>query len=180
MPDPEIAAMGAVSDTLAQLPDDGSRARVIRWAADRFGVALGGTTRRRDGSNAGGSADVSPPDDGEETEFREFVDLFDRVNPAGEVERALTGGYWLQICKSAASWQAQQVNNLLKDTGHGVSNVTRALDGAQGRSPALVRQVSKSGRARQARKTYKLTTSGVTFIRDRLGMTSGAPEEGDD
>ena len=77
-----------------------------------------------------------------------------------------------------------RVNNLLKDMGHGVANVTSALRTAQERKPALVRQVHKSGRAQQSWKTYKLTTSGVSYIRRKLGLAQAVPtalqDRGDD
>jgi hypothetical protein len=47
----------------------------------------------------------------------------------------------------------------------------------QERRPAHVRQVSKAGSSRPARKTYKLTTAGVNGVRAMLGR---APEAGED
>ncbi|MCA1694400.1 MAG: hypothetical protein LC749_06575 [Actinobacteria bacterium] len=92
------------------------------------------------------------------------------MNPTTDIDRALTGGYWFQVVKASPCFQAQQVNNVLKDVGHGVENIARALTNLQERSPALVRQLSKSGRTKQARKTYKLTTAGVAAIATRLSQ----------
>ena len=110
-----------------------------------------------------GSLEDKPPRaaearDASERSFEHFVDLFDAVDPKSDVDKALTGAYWLQVVSKQDSWQSLRVNNLLKDMGHGVANVTSALRTAQERKPALVRQVNKSGRSQQSWKTYKLTT----------------------
>ncbi len=59
--------------------------------------------------------------------------------------------------------------------GHGVGNITTALTNAQKHKPALVRQTSKSGKSRQARKTYKLTTAGVKYVREKVGLSGAVP-----
>jgi len=100
------------------------------------------------------------------------VDLFDNVNPKFEMEKALTAAYWFQEVWNHGSWQAQSLNNILKDVGHGIGNITDALDRAQRCKPALVRQMAKAGRSRQARKTYKLTTAGLQFIGGRIGAAN--------
>jgi len=65
-----------------------------------------------------------------------------------------------------------------------VGNVTSALRSAQERKPALVRQVHKSGRSAQSWKTYRLTTSGVSYMRRKLGLAQAVPaalqDQGDD
>jgi len=107
--------------------------------------------------------------------FSGFVDLFDKANPATNVDRALVAGYWLQFCTKQASWTGQQANNLLKDLGHGLDNITHATTAAQRHKPALIRQISKAGKSQQARKTYKLTNAGVVRVRERLGLSGVVP-----
>src|SRR5438093_685050 len=70
-----------------------------------------------------------------------FVDLFDAATPKTDPERALIGAYWFQVVGGASDFQSQQVNEALKDVGHGVGNITDALSKLQRRKPALVRQV---------------------------------------
>jgi len=59
-------------------------------------------------------------------------------------------------------------NASLKDLGHGLSNVTVALDGLKDEKPALILQLKKSGTSKQARKTYKLTVEGAKRVRQML------------
>jgi len=191
MPDPEIDAMSQIAAALEGLREEDARFRVLRWAADRYGVTLASpeasmktSSRMPDQLEEERSSRVPDVRDAAEPVFEQFVDLFDAVDPKSDVDKALTAAYWLQILSKQPSWQALRVNNLLKDMGHGVGNVTSALRTAQERKPALVRQVAKSGRAAQSWKTYKLTTSGVSHVRQRLGLSQAVPavlqDQGDD
>ena len=191
MSDPEIEAMGQVAMALDSLADD-ARARVVRWAADRYGAATDSTTSAKvvtwtpptGASEDRASRNSAAHDTRPEQTFEHFVDLFDAVDPKSDIDRALTGAYWLQVVLKQDSWQSLRVNNLLKDLGHGVANVTSSLRSAQDRKPALVRQVHKSGRSQQSWKTYKLTTSGVGYMRRKLGLMQAVPtalqDRGDD
>ncbi len=174
--DPEISAMSAVAAALRGLDDPG-RERVLDWAAKRYGLA--GTDGPRTGQRQADPGQDEDLDEGfnratasqdADSKFEHFADLYDAVNPSTDVDRALTGGYWFQVVQEQPSFHAQQVNNALKDVGHGLQNVARALTNLQARSPALVRQLSKSGRSQQARKTYKLTTAGINQVNLRLGV----------
>ncbi len=173
--DVELQAMKAVVDALTPL-EDSARTRVIEWTANRFDVAIS-PSRRRPGSFSGshGPHGHESENDGEGGESVEFVDLFDRAGPSSEPERALVAGYWFQVSRGRGDFQGQEVNNALKDVGHGIGNITVAFNNLQGRTPALVRQVAKSGRTKQARKRYKLTTAGVSAVQAMLG-DNGAEE----
>jgi hypothetical protein len=188
MPDPEIDARSAVVAALERLDSDhDTRARVLRWAAARFGVTLDARTPPPNvlpqlayldalpEQPSGRAAETRTATVAAEPVFEDFVDLFDAVDPRSDVEKALTGAYWLQVVSKQPSWQSLRVNNLLKETGHGVGNVTSALRSAQERKPALVRQVRKNGKAAQSWKTYKLTTSGVSYMRRKLGLSHAVP-----
>jgi hypothetical protein len=165
--DPEIEAMSTVSKALAGLEDD-AKARVLDWAVKRFSVEL----PKPEGIVAqNGDLEESA---GREGQFDAFVDLFDKAGPSSGAERALVGGFWFQVCQEGGTFKSQEINNALKDVGHGVSNITDALATLQERNPALVRQVGKTGRSRQAKKTYKLTEAG---IREVKRMISGAASQ---
>lgn len=166
--DPEIQALVTISTILDGLADAESRSRVLRWAADKFSVA------HVSESKIAGAADSSPRVTSG-IKFTEFVDLFDAVNPTSNLEKALTGAYWLQAVQGEASWQSLQVNNALKDTGNGLTHIVQALDAAQSKQPALVRQMAKAGKSQQSRKTYKLTTAGTSFIVSRLSSPKPTP-----
>jgi len=160
--DAEIAAMSAVAKALEPL-DELVRRRVISWAASRFGLQLPAPSKslgiEREAASTGESARV---------EFESFAELFDAADPKTDKDRALVAAYWAQICQSQATFPAQTLNASLKDLGHGLSNVTVALDGLKDEKPALVLQLKKSGTSKQARKTYKLTVEGAKRVRQML------------
>ncbi len=160
--DPELRAMAAVAAALDGLEEEG-RSRVLRWAADKFGVTV---LRKGVAANSPKGEDDTQV---QNNDFVDFVDLFDAVNPSGNLEKAITGAYWVQVIEGAQSWQSQRVNDILKDTGNGIAHIVDALDAAQRKTPALVRQMAKSGKSRQARKTFKLTSAGVKFITAKVG-----------
>jgi hypothetical protein len=175
--DPELAAMSAVSTALSPL-DESQVRRVLGWALDRFGVAAAVATGRATGGDA--SADRSPDrGDGENQadgnghvdsgqQFAEFAELYDAVSPKSNAERALTAAYWVQEVEAKGNFQALACNTLLKHLGHGVGNITEALDTLKNQKPALVLQLKKSGTSVQARKTYKVTNEGVKRIRQSM------------
>jgi hypothetical protein len=171
--DPEIKAMQVAAGAINALEDEAARARVIEWVARRFGVSVRLATAAMTGAAVGAGAAY-----GAITEsFADFADLLGAANPRTDVERALVGGYWFQAIKEAASFNAQDVNTELKNAGQGVKNITDALAGLIGRRPQLVLQVAKTGRTRQARKTYKLTTAGITSVRQMIQRSANGADE---
>lgn len=164
--DPEIEAMARVKDALASL-DDETREHVIRWAAERFGLSLG---RKRSAMPAGGAL--------LDGEYEDVGTFFTQASPSTAAEKALAVGYWFQVLKGQDSFDGASVNAELKNLGHGVSNITRAFDDLKARRPALAIQVQKSGKAKQARKKYKITEAGMTKVQKMVsGEVSGSEEE---
>jgi hypothetical protein len=163
--DLEISAMTSISEVLTPLEQD-AKARVLTWAFNRFDVSSPPSSRpnkakqNEDDDESGENQKVA--------QFQDFVDLFDASNVKTEPDRALVGGYWFQVIGEAQSFKGREVNDALKDIGHGASNITDALTTLQKRKPALVRQVAKSGRTRQAQKTYKLTQAGIRVVEQMI------------
>lgn len=158
----ELGAMQAIDEALQGVPED-ARGRVLRWACDKFGVV--GVSERGRPDNGGGdsedSAEVVSPND--------MAELMDACQPRTGLDRVLIGSYWYQVVKGEASLTGQQVNTSLKHLGHGVANITDAFGSLINRKPALVMQVQKSGKSRQARKKYKLTNEGIKRVKEMLG-----------
>ena len=170
--DPEVKAMTDVFTSLTGLERE-AQERVLRWVTSKLGIVTDqGTSRKiiQRSRNGGDSEDARPE---KERQFEHFVDLFDVTEPGTEAERALVGGYWFQVELGGPSFNAQQVNNVLKDVGHGIGNITVAFSDLQDRSPALVRQMSKSGKTKQARKTYKLTANGIRAVESLIAGEGG-------
>lgn len=150
--DNELKAMSDVVAALKPLDSD-ARSRVLNYAASRY---------RADGAIGQADSKIHPDN------FNDFAGLFTAASPKSEVEKALVGGYWLQVGLGQPSFTGQQLNGILNDLGSRVKNITDALGSLQKKKPALVIQVSKSGKSQQARKTYRLTQPGMNTVNNQL------------
>jgi hypothetical protein len=163
--DSETKAIGAIAGIVEGLQDD-QRGRVIRYIVERFNIPGASKSAK---TPAGGSQ--TEPRIDTLAEFEDFASLVDATHPETDSMRALVAGYWLQVCKAGPSFDAQSANTELKHLGHPSSNITTALGALINQTPALVLQLRKSGNTKQARKSYKITESGVRKVR---AMLSGA------
>ena len=165
-PDKEFTAMQSVYEALKPLEPE-SRKRVFEYMGARLGISA---ARPALSSSKVDDEEVREHTDlGEhslsEQEFASLAELHDAANPTLDKERALVTAYWLQVCEGAENFGAHAVNNALKELGHGVSNITNALDALKRPKPALVLQLKKAGKSKQARKTYKVTEAGVSAVK---------------
>jgi hypothetical protein len=161
MGDPEIDAMGKVLSALSPL-DESARVRVISWATEKLGLPKVAPASH---SGAGGkSAVAARAAQDSNTAFRDLADLFDAANPETDVDKALVAGYWVQVCEGNSDFVSQQINDHLKQLGHPIGNITRALSGLIGGKPALALQLRKEGGTQQARKIYRLTAAGIRRV----------------
>jgi hypothetical protein len=160
--DLELDAMGAINGALDAL-EPPAQQRVLQWAAAKFDVALAPARAKTGGAPA--------PEEGEPAEFTEVGDLMHAAQPVAGPENALVVGYWFQQIQANDTWTGGQINSTLKNLGLPLANVTKTLDSLRKRKPALVMQVGKTGRSRQARKDYKLTTAGVAAVNQMIANT---------
>ena len=157
--DAEINGMKAIAEVLKPF-DAEAQVRMIEWIVRRYGIAVRGGALRATPANAQDSVD--------DTHFESLSDLFDSASPQTEAQMALVGGYWFQLAQRNADFSSQQVNDELKNLGHGLSNVTRAFDFLRDTKPAQVLQLQKSGKTKQARKKYKLTQAGIKAVTEMI------------
>ena len=156
--DNEFAALQSVFGALEPLDGD-SRQRIFDYVAARLGISVGRGTGSAvlEGEEEIPERPMPEEGPGSEREFATLAELYDAAHPGTDKDRALVTAYWLQVCEGAESFVSFAVNKALKDLGHGMANVTTAFDGLKGQKPALVLQLRKAGKSKQARKTYKIT-----------------------
>ncbi|HJP61514.1 MAG TPA: hypothetical protein VJ865_16010 [Gemmatimonadaceae bacterium] len=170
----EIDAMRQISNVFTAL-DSGAQERVIAWLSSRFGISRGKADMLQSSpalTSAPPVADrresVAPYD---ATNFDHPAELFEAARPKTDAERALVLAYWFQVCQGAPSFTSRQVNDELKHIGHGVGNITRALDGLIESKPATVIQLEKSGKSKQAQKKFRLTHEGQKRVQQLISRT---------
>jgi hypothetical protein len=169
MSDLEIEAMSSVTSALSDL-DGEAKGRVLRWAADRYGITLGKDGRR--GVRTNDHADVETDEEAHESvndgvepnAYEDVAELYDAAGPKNDEGKLLVAAYWRQKMQGQVSFQALDLNRDLKNLGHGVGSIAHVLARSTQKKPALVLQLRKSGNSKQARKTYKLTGEGLKTV----------------
>jgi hypothetical protein len=169
--DKEVKAMAAVNAALIGLEPDAA-SRVLRWAADRYKVALPGAAGRSSSSGKGAIASEEAGEQGDNQEYEHFSDFYDAADPATDADRVLVAGYWFQELKGQGELESQALNKELKNTGHAVTHMPHALDDLMNVKPRLMIQLKKKGSTRQARRKFKLTTEGIKKVRGMLKPAS--------
>jgi hypothetical protein len=165
----ELDAMKSIADALAKLDAPAVR-RVLHWANDAFGsrasVSFVSEKRGLDSLSSAGGSD-------HKVKYPTLADFFAAVSPNQDADKALVVGYWFQNIEGASDLDGFTLNKELKHLGHGISNITSALDTLMGRKPALVIQTKKSGASKQARKKYKLTLEGQRSVERMINQDRG-------
>ena len=164
--DLEFAAIQTVFDALKPLDAD-SRQRVFEYIGARLAITTA-TPRPLSSTDGRGEGADGFEEAAAQGKFETLAELFDAAGPKTNMEMVLVAAYWVQICGGVDHFNGYTVNQALKDLGHGVANVTTALDSLKGQKPALVLQLRKAGTTKQARKTYKVTNAGVESVKGML------------
>lgn len=159
MADAELDAMGKISAALENL-DENARERVIRWAKDRYGL----TRSTSSGSGISTARGVLLQGDRVDNSFTDIASLYDAANPGTDSEKLLVAGYWFQVLGSESELDSLTLNSELKNLGHPIGNVTRAVSALAATSPRYVLQTKKTGSSKQARKKFRLTTEGIRRV----------------
>jgi hypothetical protein len=154
--DKELSAIQSMISTLQGL-DDAERRRAYAFVGEKLGLQV-----------ARANSPVGPGTTGDQQRWRDFAELFAAIQPTMDKERALVACYWRQVCQGDENFGSQAINADLKDLGHGVGNITDALAQLMDERPQLVLQVRKAGATKQARKTYRLSTSGKQRVEEML------------
>jgi hypothetical protein len=163
----ELEAMKQVGEALASLDDD-ARGRVLHWASDRFGLAMH-TRAKLHEPRVQGEDDAESAAPTQDTELPDsFAEFFSRLGAKTDPDRALATAYWFKRQEGRDAFSGFDVNAELTQLGHKVGNITKALGSLMQRKPQLILQKGKSGKSRQARKTYAISHAGEKEIERRL------------
>lgn len=165
--DKELRAMVELSNAMSPFGDDDRAVvqRILAWFNSRYGHATQKAAAVTSTQVEGG---IRNSEVGTKRQFNSAAELYDSVGPEAAYEKAVTVGYWLQVCNAQQDFTGLDVNSTLKHMGHGITNITDSFNTAKERKPALVMQTQKSGSSQQARKMYRLTLAGIRWVESRL------------
>lgn len=165
--EPELKAMKAVYDALSELDEDAKK-RVIDWVIGKF--ALGRSKQKAD-RGAIGIQPISGTGETNLASFSSVADLFAMTNPKSEADKVLVVASYLQEAKNLSELTGREVNKELTHLGHGVKNITAAINTLMNKKPKLMIQTRKEGKTKQAQKKYKVTTEGLAAAQKMIGST---------
>lgn len=173
----EIEAMRVVAKEHGGLKEE-ARVRVIRWVTEHYGITLGASPRKqavdREDRSTGGSEFEDSYDgsevrvDDEAPTWKTFAELYEASNASTHPDGMLVAAYWVQVHDGRESFGSLELNNLLKDLGHGVTGTAKVMNTLIAKKPALILQLKKAGRTQQARKTYKMTEAGKKAVEQMI------------
>ena len=168
--DPELRAMITVYEALKDL-DDGAKARVIEWVSGKFELANGKRIYPR---TYGGPQGPEYEERGL-LEFATVADAFAVANPKNTADKALVVAAYLQTSKGGSDVSGREINKELTQIGHGVHNITRAVEPLIRKKPQFLIQTRKEGKTKQAQKKYRVTSEGFTFIKRLINRVADVP-----
>ena len=159
-----------VYDALMSLKEE-ARGRVLTSVATMLGISTIGAKLPKSSKTEIMPVGEDGLDENNEDSFEydSFADLYATVDPAANDEKALVASYWLQVCQGAKDFSGYSINKELTNLGHRLPNVTNALSSLINTKPQLALQLKKTGKSRQARKTYKLSKAGIDKVEEMIG-----------
>jgi len=102
-------------------------------------------------------------------ELGELEALYAAAKATAQWERALITGYWLQEQQHREDFDAQSVNQAMRECGYGISNITRELSKLT-RGGLVVQQPTGNSKGR---RKFRLSRDGLRWCRKRLGQAEG-------
>jgi hypothetical protein len=159
--------MITVYEALKEL-DDQAKTRVIEWVSGKFQLAYRMKTYPK--------TDM----DLQETELEErglldfstVADAFAVANPKNTADKALVVAAFLQASKGGDDVSGREINKELTQIGHGVHNITRAVEPLIRKRPQFLIQTRKEGKTKQAQKKYRVTSEGFNFVKRLINRVS--------
>lgn len=158
--DPELRAMITVYEALKDL-DDEAKVRVIEWVSGKFQLEH---AREFYPENDWGPEGIGYGERGL-LDFGSLADAFAVANPKNTADKALVVAAYLQASKGGIDVTGREINKELTQIGHGVHNITRAVEPLIKKRPQFLIQTRKEGKTKQAQKKYRVTNEGFTFVK---------------
>ena len=166
--DPELEAIRAALNALTPLEDE-AKERVWAYIGKRLEIITSAPRAEMNDDDAEDVViDTPQTANAAASRYEALGELFAAAQPKTNGQKALVVGYWLQVKGGLSDVSGQAVNGELKQLGHGVANITNALEELKNTKPALAIQLRKSGTSKQARKKYKITEAGIKAVEEML------------
>jgi hypothetical protein len=97
-----------------------------------------------------------------------FQDLCFSSNAKTVTAKILLAAAYLNENKNIKEFGSSDVNALMKKIGHGVPNISAAINNLMDKNPPLLVQTGKPGTRKHARRTYSVTEEGLRIARNYI------------
>ena len=168
--DPELRAMITVYEALKDL-DDEAKARVIEWVTGKLELVYAKTLRA--------GIEMGPQgmerDEKGLLDFASVAEAFAVADPKNTADKTLVVAAYLQASKGGVDVSGREINKELTQIGHGVRNITRAVEPLIKKKPQYLIQTRKEGVTRQAQKKYRVTNEGFAFVKRLINRVAEIP-----
>ncbi len=101
-------------------------------------------------------------------EWADVGALFEATKPKTDADKALVAAYFFQGVQGEKDLAGRTLNDALKHLGHGIGNITNAVQANIESTPALMLQVKKFGKTKQAQKKYRVTQEGMKRVQEMV------------
>lgn len=173
----DLKALETILKTLDPLSED-ERERVLRWAGEKLGIQHTGLGRASGGALKKTSA-IDGAFEKHPGGFQNVGEFLAAASPDSDVDRVLCVAVYLQDFSEhpdVTTLSGKQINDELKNLGHGVKNITDSINTLKSRKPQHMIQTKKAGKAKQAWKEYRVTRAGVEYAYRLISEAEGGNE----
>jgi hypothetical protein len=169
----DLKALETILKTVEPLSED-ERARVLRWASEKLGLQQP-TPGRTGGGTLHKTTAVDAAFEKHPTGFQDVGEFLSAASPDSDADRVLCVAVYLQDFNESpdVTLSGKQINDQLKNLGHGVKNITDSINTLKSRKPQHMIQTKKSGKAKQAWKEYRVTRAGVDYAYQLISEGKG-------
>ena len=173
LPLADLRALETVLNALARLSDE-ERVRVLRWAAEKLGIQQV-VTGRPGGGTAPRTTAIDAAFEKHPDGFQNVGEFLAAASPDSDVDRVLCVAVYLQDFNESpdVTLRGRQINDELKNLGHGVKNITDCINSLKLRKPQHMIQTKKTGKAKQAWKEYRVTRAGLEYAYRLISEAKG-------
>ncbi len=186
--DPELAVMARAYDIIKDLGME-ERRRVIQWLTNKLGLEAGKTTMpvvslpinygyplpggseafsNQNGHGSGHEEDGTSKAVSSDLTAYSVQGLFDRIKMKTDVARVLLVASYLQEKDPATELGSRPINKELKKIGHGIKNITQAINSLLKKEPELLVMTRKTTSSQQGKKKYHVTDLGMQKAKEAL------------
>jgi hypothetical protein len=153
----DLKALEVILKTLEPLPAE-ERERVLRWACEKLAIQIAGNAQRK-------IAAIDAAFEKHQGGFENIGEFVAAASPDSDADRVLCAAVYLQDFSEDrdATLSGKQINDELKNLGHGVKNITDSINTLKLRKPQHMLQTKKAGKSKQAWKEYRVTRAGVEY-----------------